>query len=49
MDFIVSAVKEVFPNAIFYGTDGAFHSIACPELAAANWLVYGRCVKSTFS
>jgi probable H4MPT-linked C1 transfer pathway protein len=36
---IVDAVREVFPDAIFYGTDAAFHRGAVPELAAANWLV----------
>lgn len=36
--FIVDAVKKTFPDALFYGTDGAFHKDACPALAAANWL-----------
>ncbi|HJK01020.1 MAG TPA: H4MPT-linked C1 transfer pathway protein [Methanocorpusculum sp.] len=36
--YIVHIVKQNFPNAIFYGTDGKFHEMACPELAAANWL-----------
>lgn len=36
--FIVDAVKESFPDAVFYGTDGTFHDNAVPELAAANWL-----------
>lgn len=36
--FIVDAVKENFPDAVFYGTDGTFHDDAVPELAAANWL-----------
>nr|WP_319540589.1 hydantoinase/oxoprolinase family protein [uncultured Methanospirillum sp.] len=36
--FIVSEVKAVFPDAIFYGMDGKFHTSAVPELAAANWL-----------
>ena len=38
ISFIVDAVKEVFPSAVFYGTDGKFHDGAVPELAAANWL-----------
>jgi probable H4MPT-linked C1 transfer pathway protein len=38
ISFIVSQVKEVFPCARFYGTDGKFHDTAMPELAAANWL-----------
>lgn len=36
--FIVSQVQDVFPGALFYGTDGEFHSLASPDLAAANWL-----------
>ena len=36
---IVAAVRDVFPDAVFYGTDAAFHRSAVPELAAANWLV----------
>ncbi|NLV26388.1 MAG: H4MPT-linked C1 transfer pathway protein [Methanomicrobiales archaeon] len=39
IEFIVSAVKDVFPDARFYGTDGLFHDFPVPELAAANWLV----------
>lgn len=38
IEFIVDAVKKTFPNALFYGTDGKFHTEACFELAAANWL-----------
>ncbi len=36
--FILDAVKNVFPGALFYGTDAAFHSRAVLQLAAANWL-----------
>jgi probable H4MPT-linked C1 transfer pathway protein len=36
--WIVSTVKEVFPRAWFYGTDGRFHRDPVPSLAAANWL-----------
>jgi probable H4MPT-linked C1 transfer pathway protein len=36
--FIVDAVREVFPGALFYGTDAAFHRAPVPQLAAANWL-----------
>ena len=36
--FIVDSVKAVFPDAVFYGTDGTFHRDACPQLAASNWL-----------
>lgn len=38
ISFIVDAVRKSFPDARFYGMDGAFHSGACRELAAANWL-----------
>ncbi|HJJ36211.1 MAG TPA: H4MPT-linked C1 transfer pathway protein [Methanocorpusculum sp.] len=38
ISFIVDAVRKSFPDARFYGMDGAFHSDACHELAAANWL-----------
>ena len=38
ISFIVDAVKKTFPDARFYGMDGKFHSGACRELAAANWL-----------
>ena len=36
--FIVDSVQEIFPEAIFYGTDARFHSEPVPGLAAANWL-----------
>lgn len=36
--WIVDTVKEVFPGAVFYGTDGKFHDSPVPALAAANWL-----------
>jgi probable H4MPT-linked C1 transfer pathway protein len=38
ISFIVKAVKDAFPSARFYGTDGRFHDNAVPQLAAANWL-----------
>ncbi len=38
ISFIVDAVKNAFPDARFYGTDGKFHDLAVPMLAAANWL-----------
>lgn len=38
ISFIVDAVREVFPDARFYGTDGRFHVRAARALAAANWL-----------
>ena len=36
--FIVRAVQEAFPEALFYGTDARFHTEPAPVLAAANWL-----------
>ena len=36
--WIVGAVREVIPDAVFYGTDAAFHTRPAPALAAANWL-----------
>ncbi len=36
--WIVNQVRDVFPGARFYGTDGEFHAGAVPQLAAANWL-----------
>ncbi|MDD3071401.1 MAG: hydantoinase/oxoprolinase family protein [Methanoculleus horonobensis] len=36
--WIVEAVQEVIPGAVFYGTDAAFHTRPVPALAAANWL-----------
>jgi probable H4MPT-linked C1 transfer pathway protein len=36
--YIVRSVLQIFPNALFYGIDGSFHTEICPELAAANWV-----------
>jgi len=36
--FIVESVQEAYPDAIFYGIDGAFHREPVFQLAAANWL-----------
>ena len=38
ISWIVDTVREVFPSALFYGTDARFHDRAVPALAAANWL-----------
>ncbi|PWR73846.1 hydantoinase/oxoprolinase family protein [Methanospirillum lacunae] len=46
--FIVSEVQTVFPDAIFYGMDGRFHTSAVPELAAANWLAMADMLKSRY-
>lgn len=35
--WIVRTVREVFPGALFFGTDGRFHDSPTPALAAANW------------
>jgi len=47
--FIVNAVREVFPQAVFYGTDAAFHTGAVPELAAANWLASADYLKDHYA
>ena len=36
--WIVETVRGVYPDALFYGVDGAFHRDPVGELAAANWL-----------
>lgn len=36
--WITRTVREVYPEALFYGTDGRFHDSPVPALAAANWL-----------
>ncbi|MDD1663762.1 MAG: H4MPT-linked C1 transfer pathway protein [Methanomicrobiales archaeon] len=36
--FIMESVQEAYPDAIFFGIDGAFHREPVPQLAAANWL-----------
>lgn len=48
INFIVSAVKDVFPGAFFYGTDGSFHKEPVPELAAANWLVMADVLRTRY-
>ena len=46
--FIVSQVRGVFPDALFYGTDGEFHRTAVPELAAANWLAMADLLRNQY-
>lgn len=46
--WIVSQVKVVFPQAIFYGTDGVFHDKPCAALAAANWLAAADATKEKY-
>ncbi|MDD1712366.1 MAG: H4MPT-linked C1 transfer pathway protein [Methanoregulaceae archaeon] len=46
--FIVDAVREVFPEALFYGIDGRFHDRAVRELAAANWLASADYLRQTY-
>jgi len=45
---IVESVKEVYPGAIFYGTDGAFHGEPVMELAAANWLAAADLLRTRY-
>ena len=42
------AVQEVFPDAIFYGTDAEFHDGPVPSLAAANWLASADFLRETY-
>jgi probable H4MPT-linked C1 transfer pathway protein len=46
--FIVRVVQEVFPRAVFYGTDAEFHTTAVPQLAAANWLASADYLRTSF-
>jgi (4-(4-[2-(gamma-L-glutamylamino)ethyl]phenoxymethyl)furan-2-yl)methanamine synthase len=46
--FIVDAVRDVFPEARFYGTDSRFHDQACTALAAANWLASADYLREFF-
>ncbi|MEI6293419.1 MAG: hydantoinase/oxoprolinase family protein [Methanomicrobiales archaeon] len=46
--FIVDSVKAAFPDAIFYGTDEAFHRVAGPQLAASNWLVSADYIRELY-
>jgi (4-(4-[2-(gamma-L-glutamylamino)ethyl]phenoxymethyl)furan-2-yl)methanamine synthase len=46
--FIVNAVKNAFPGARFYGTDGQFHESAVPQLAAANWLASADFLRTVY-
>lgn len=48
IEFIFTAVRDVFPHAIFYGTDGQFHTTAVSDLAAANWLVMADVLRDRY-
>ena len=45
---IVSRVREVYPGALFYGTDARFHREPVPQLAAANWLAAADLLRTRF-
>jgi probable H4MPT-linked C1 transfer pathway protein len=45
---IVDSVRAAYPDAIFYGTDGAFHGGPVPGLAAANWLAAADLLRTRF-
>jgi probable H4MPT-linked C1 transfer pathway protein len=47
--WIVKTVREVQPDAVFYGTDAKFHSQAVPQLAAANWLASADFLKDRYA
>lgn len=46
--WIVETVQEVFPGALFFGTDGRFHDSPVPALAAANWLASATFLHSLY-
>jgi len=46
--WIVETVQEIFPGALFYGTDGEFHDSPVPALAAANWLASATYLHSLY-
>ena len=48
ISYIVDAVCQTFPDAVFYGTDAKFHMQACPQLAAANWLASVDLLRRTY-
>jgi (4-(4-[2-(gamma-L-glutamylamino)ethyl]phenoxymethyl)furan-2-yl)methanamine synthase len=45
---IVASVQEIYPGALFYGTDAAFHRQPGPQLAAANWLAAADLLRARF-
>jgi probable H4MPT-linked C1 transfer pathway protein len=45
---IMATVEEVYPGALFYGTDAAFHREAVPGLAAANWLAAADLLRTRY-
>ena len=48
IEFIFTAVRDVFPHALFYGTDGQFHTTPVSDLAAANWLVMADVLRDRY-
>lgn len=48
IEFIFTAVRDVFPYALFYGTDGQFHTTPVSDLAAANWLVMADVLRDRY-
>lgn len=45
---IVESVREVYPGALFYGIDGAFHHEPAMEIAAANWLAAADLLRTRY-
>jgi probable H4MPT-linked C1 transfer pathway protein len=45
--WIMQEVRKVFPEAVFFGTDGRFHTRPDPSLAAANWLASAVLLEKT--
>ena len=46
--FIVESVQTAYPDAIFYGIDGAFHKEPVSQLAAANWLAAADLLRTRY-
>ena len=45
--WIFQEVTKVFPEAVFFGNDGRFHTRPDPSLAAANWLASAVLLEKT--
>ncbi len=48
ISFITRGVRKVYPDSLFYGTDGVFHDKAVPRLAAANWLAAAALLRKDY-
>ncbi len=48
INWIINETQKVFPNALFYGTDGKFHKESDRSLAAANWFAMADCFRTIY-